>query len=329
MELMITPVAVFVLKDGKIIEKYEIGKDPKECAKKFSEGEVEKIKEKILEKYGKEIKEVPLDPKILIREGYFENEEEVREFLNKFGIEMTKMKIKVSYTPDKLIIQAIDFIDDLNEMINKFYERLTEWYGIYFPEFVKKVDDLEKFFKVLSEDIERGKVAKKVGIKEESMGYDFSDEDLEVIKNVVENGKKLLDLKKRLTKYIRSLMEDNYPNFTKLAGPLVGAKLLSLAGGVENLVRLPASTIQVLGAEKALFRHLTKGTKPPKHGILFQHPLVNRQPKKLRGKVARTLASKLAIAIKVDYYSKGKEYIADKLMEEIEERIKELKEKKD
>lgn len=325
MELMVTPVAVFLIKDEKILEKYEIGRDPKECAKKFFEGEVERIKEELKKKY-KDLKEIPLDPKFLIKEGYFKNEGEVREFLNKFGIEMTKIKIKASYTPDKLIIQAIDFVDDLNEIINKFYERLTEWYGIYFPEFVKKVDDLEKFFKILSEGIRREDSSKKVGLPKESMGYDFSEEDLEVLRSAIEDGKKLLNLKKKLTKYIKNLMEKNYPNFTKLAGPLVGAKLLSLAGGVENLVRLPASTIQVLGAEKALFRHLTKGTKPPKHGILFQHPLVNKQPKKLRGKIARTLASKLAIAIKVDYYSKGKEYIADKLLEEIEERIRELKE---
>ncbi len=330
MELMITPVAVFVIENGKIKEKIEIckKKDPKECAKAFLERKVDEIKEQLIKKYGK-IEEVPMDPKILIKEGYFKNEEELNEFLNKFGIEMTKKKIKGSYTPDRLIIQAVDFIDDLNEMINKFYERLMEWYGIYFPEFVKKVDDLEKFFKILSEEIERDKVAKKVGIKEESMGYDFTEEDLEVIREVVEKGKALLDLKKRLTKYIKAMMEEHYPNFTKLAGPLVGAKLISLAGGVDSLVRLPASTIQVLGAEKALFRHLTKGTKPPKHGILFQHPLVNRQPKKLRGKVARTLAAKLAIAIKVDYYSKGKEIVWEKLQEELEERIKELKEKGD
>lgn len=325
MELMVTPVAVFLIEGGVVLEKHEIGKDPKECAIKFFKGEVERIKEELKKKY-EDLKEIPLDPKFLIREGYFKSEKEVREFLNKFGIEMTKIKIKASYTPDKLIIQAIDFVDDLNEVINKFYERLMEWYGIYFPEFVKKVDDLESFFKVLSENVERDEVSKKVGISGESMGYDLSREDLEVLKSIVEDGKRLLDLKKKLTKYIKKLMEKNYPNFTKLAGPLVGAKLLSLAGGVENLVRLPASTIQVLGAEKALFRHLTKGTKPPKHGILFQHSLLSRQPKKLRGKIARTLASKLAIAIKVDYYSKGKEYIADKLLEEIEERIKGLKE---
>ncbi len=325
MKLMVTPVAVFIIEDGKVIEKYEIGKDPKECARKFKEGVVEKIKEDIKKKYGEKIEEVPLDPNILVREGYFKSEEEVNRFLNEFGIELTKIGVKESYSPDKLIIQAVDFVDDLNEMINKFYERLTEWYGIYFPEFVKKVDDLEKFFKILSEGVEREKVAKRIGIKEESMGFDFSEKDLEVVREVVEVGKELIELKKRLASYIKSLMEKNYPNFTKLAGPLVGAKLISLAGGVEDLVRLPASTIQVLGAEKALFRHLTKGTKPPKHGILFQHPLVNRMPKKYRGKVARTLASKLAIAIKVDYFSKGKEIIYDKLMKEIEERIKEIR----
>ncbi len=115
------------------------------------------------------------------------------------------------------------------------------------------------------------------------------------------------------------------PNIKELAGPLLGARLIAKAGGLKKMAELPASTIQVLGAEKALFRHLTKGTRPPKHGILFQHPWVRNAKRWQRGKIARSLAAKLAIAAKEDYFE-GR-FIADKLKKELEERIEEIKEK--
>ncbi len=115
------------------------------------------------------------------------------------------------------------------------------------------------------------------------------------------------------------------PNLSAIAGPVLGARLLAKAGGLKKLALLPASTIQVIGAEKALFRHLRTGARPPKHGILFQHPLVRNAKKWQRGKIARTIAAKLAIAAKEDYF--GGKYIADDLRKEIEERVKEIKEK--
>jgi nucleolar protein 56 len=106
---------------------------------------------------------------------------------------------------------------------------------------------------------------------------------------------------------------------------MIGARLLSLAGGLEELSRLPASTVQVLGAEKALFRALKTGANPPKHGIIFQHPLIHRASWWQRGKVARVLAGKLSIATRIDAYSG--EYQADELKYTLDKRIEDIKKK--
>ncbi len=324
-EIVRSPKYILVIEDGKIIEKVEIGKDPKECAEKYVAGEVDKIIEMLKEKHKAVISKKPLDISLLIKEGLFKDEREFDKFNREFSLWLAKLSVKEKFTPDKLAIQAANFLDDLNEIINRIYERLSEWYGFYFPEFVKKCDKMEKFFKILSQGVKREEVAKKFEIKAESMGYDFSERDLDILHEIAVLGKELMNLKESIAKYIRKVMEAHYYNLAKVAGPIIGAKLLSLAGGIENLAKMPASTIQVLGAEKALFRHLTKGTKPPKHGILFQHPLVSKMPRKLRGKIARTLASKIAIAARVDYYSKGKEKVAEKLLKEIEERVEEIR----
>nr|3GQU_A Chain A, Nop5p Protein [Pyrococcus horikoshii]3GQX_A Chain A, NOP5P PROTEIN [Pyrococcus horikoshii]3GQX_B Chain B, NOP5P PROTEIN [Pyrococcus horikoshii] len=128
-----------------------------------------------------------------------------------------------------------------------------------------------------------------------------------------------------LEDYIDKAMDDVAPNLKALVGAKLGARLISLAGGLKELAMLPSSTIQVLGAEKALFRHLRTGAKPPKHGVIYQYPAINRSPWWQRGKIARALAGKLAIAARVDYFSG--EYIAEELKKELEARIKEIKEK--
>ena len=110
------------------------------------------------------------------------------------------------------------------------------------------------------------------------------------------------------------------PNITAVAGAVIGAKLLAIAGSLKKLSLFPASTVQLLGAEKALFRHLKTGAKSPKYGILHEHPLIAQAKKKDHGKVARLLADKIAIAAKVDFF-KGN-YVGDKLKKDIERRIK-------
>jgi nucleolar protein 56 len=117
-------------------------------------------------------------------------------------------------------------------------------------------------------------------------------------------------------------MQETAPNLTALLSANLGARVISLAGGLQRLATLPSSTVQLLGAEKAMFMHLRSGKAPPKHGIIFQHPAIHRAPYWQRGKVARSMAAKAAIAAKVDFY-KG-EYIGERLKAELDKRLEEI-----
>lgn len=128
---------------------------------------------------------------------------------------------------------------------------------------------------------------------------------------------------KSLEKQIESDMKKIAPNISKMTGPLIGARLISLAGGMERLAIMPASTIQILGAEKAFFRFKKEGGKPPKHGVIFQHSYINRSPREIRGKIARTFATKIAIAAKADAFTKRD--ISKDLKKNLDKRIREIR----
>jgi len=133
------------------------------------------------------------------------------------------------------------------------------------------------------------------------------------------------DEMKRLENQIEIDMKAIAPNTSAIIGPLIGARLISLAGGMRRMAMLPASTIQILGAEKALFRYKKEGGRPPKHGVIFQHPLVNRASKAERGKISRLLALKISTAVKADVFTKRD--ITQNLQQELEERLKEIRKK--
>jgi len=234
----------------------------------------------------------------------------------------TKKEISRSITRDQLITQFIMLFDDLNKVINLLIERYREIYNLYFPEISQMIDDHEKFLKTVVGK-KREELMKEYEI-DTTMGGEFKDKDVEFINKIGENILNLYKLRDLLKDYIEDLMNEVCPNLAKVATPTIGARLIALAGGLKELAMLPSSTIQVLGAEKALFKHLTKGTPPPKHGVIFNHPLIQKLPKKQRGAMARTLASKIAIAAKVDAFTPGK-IVYDKLLKELEERHNELK----
>ena len=147
-----------------------------------------------------------------------------------------------------------------------------------------------------------------------------SEEKIQPLKNTFFTVNKEI---KTLEKQIDSDMEKIAPNISKITGPLIGARLISLAGGIERLATLPASTVQILGAEKALFRFKKEGGKPPKHGVIFQHSYINKSPKEIRGKIARILAAKISIAAKADVFTKRD--ISKDLIDDLDKRIKEIK----
>ena len=155
---------------------------------------------------------------------------------------------------------------------------------------------------------------------EESMGAALNKEDLEPIFGLIRQVSDMHNFRKKQETYLEGLMKKNCPNLTAITGITIGAKLIEHTGSLKHLAELAASVIQLLGAEKALFRHIKTGARSPKYGILHEHPLISQAKKSEHGKVARALADKISIAVKVDYF-KGK-FIGDKLKKGLEEKFK-------
>jgi len=276
-------------------------------------------KESEAEKYIKEnLRKIALEKRI------FKDQLEFNEFLVNVGTELTKTKIRKSVSKDKLVAQAVSAIDELERTINVLVERLREFYSLHFPEMDKAVSSHQKYAKLVSEfghrsNIKDPEISKLV---EDSVGIEFGKEDLEVAKKLAQLVLNLYSLKDEITKYVENTVKTIAPNTSEIAGPLLAAKLIAKAGGLEKLAKSASSTIQLLGAEKSLFRFLHGKGKSPRFGILAIHPLVQNAPEKLKGKVARAIASKLSIAAKIDFYSK--EYRGSEMKEELQEKIKEI-----
>jgi len=156
------------------------------------------------------------------------------------------------------------------------------------------------------------------------VGGDISDENLAIVQTLAKQILELFDLRKNLEEHVATQMKKIAPNFTVILGPAVGARILARAGSLKRLTEMPASTIQVLGAEKALFRSLKTGSQPPKHGLLFQHALVHTAPRWQRGKIARAIAAKAAIASRVDVYGGGLNQV---LLDKLNVRVAEISKK--
>ncbi|NPB01982.1 MAG: C/D box methylation guide ribonucleoprotein complex aNOP56 subunit [Methanopyri archaeon] len=280
---------------------------------------------------------------IAVEVGFVSDEDEYAEIVYQVGLKLSKEKVRETIEErDQMIIQAINTIDDIDRILNILTDRVREWYGIHFPEINKIVKRHEDFVKLVSELGHRDNftfdnikevlpefpdhLAEKLEeAAKDSMGAEMDEKDLAAVQRIAEIACELYEARREMARYIDESMDDVAPNVKALVGPLIGARLIALAGGIKEMARLPASTIQLLGAEKALFRHLTKGTKPPKHGVIFQHPLIHRSPWWQRGKIARALAGKLAIAARIDAYTG--EYRGDELKRQLEQRVKEIKEK--
>ena len=238
------------------------------------------------------------------------------QLMRKAGIIIAKHKIKNSVKQDTLVIQAISNIDELDRVANTLIKRLREWYELYLPEFSKKLRDNEKFVELILKK-KKTELLKEINISsKKSMGADLNETDIKPITELAKTITSLYTLRESQSQYLELLIKKSYQNMYAITGSQIGAKLISFAGGFERLAKFPASTIQLLGAEEALFRHLKTGAKSPKYGILHEHPLVTQARASERGKVARALGDKISIAVKVDFF-KGK-FIGDKLRKQLE-----------
>ena len=304
----VTPFGFFAFQNGKLIKKqiWEKTEFVENYLKKDDllrefKGKIGKAKYEIEPVFGEEAEK-------------FAKKYNVRFDFQNFMIGFTRHKIKGAFSKDKLIIQASNMHDELSKIINMFYERLSEWYGLYWPEKVKEIEHVEDFAEIVGKE--------RSG---QSMGFDIGDKDLEIIKKTGEEIKSLISMRKNISEYMKEQMNSIAPNTAGIAGVNLGAKLISAAGSLEKLAMMPSSTIQVLGAEKALFRHIRSGAKPPKHGILLSHELMPKVKKENRGRLARVLASKISIAAKIDFYSNGQKEEWKEMLEEINKRASDLK----
>jgi len=278
---------------------------------------------------------------VAVETGFAKDAKELSAWNRDVSMELAKLRVKgAAEKRDLVIAQAIQTLDDLDRTVNLFMGRLREWYGIHFPEFDRLIEKHETYARLVMnlgyrdnfsvEALEKEALPKEKAeniseVAEKSMGAEMAEQDLAEIQALSKNVLELYELRKDMENYVDKTMEEVAPNTRAVAGALLGARLIAIAGSLQNLAMRPASTIQVLGAEKALFRSLKTGARPPKHGLIFQHALLHDAKRWQRGKIARVIAGKLTIAVRTDAF--GGRYVGDALKADIDKRLEEIREK--
>ena len=291
----------------------------------MSESEIEKIQSSKLA--------------IMIEAGLAKNQGELMAKLRDFALQLSSAKVtEISQSPDLHIIQGIKALDEIDVMMNGLSSRLREWYGLHFPELDNIIDSINGYAQIVMAG-KREELSKKVYedagfpeskvemlsiIQGKSRGGDISKENMTIVQAIARQILDMTKVRKEIETHVENEMKVIAPNLGAILGTAVGARILSKAGSLKKLASMPASTIQIMGAEKALFRALKTGTAPPKHGILFQHPIVHAAPRWQRGKMARAIAAKAAIAARVDMYGAG---LNQTLLEKLNVRVTEIGDK--
>lgn len=210
--------------------------------------------------------------RLALMHGYAADDIEYNARLREIALGLVRRQLAQLATTEQDLLQAVEAIDDMTEAINLLDERLYEWHRLHHQRIVHGKDLAE----LLCEDRIMGPFARSI--------------------------LRLMESRKSMEEEVSFRAEELAPNLSALAGPILAARLISRAGGLSRLAKMPSSRVQVMGAEKSLFKHLDGHAPSPKHGIIFRHPAVMGAPRKLRGKVARALAGKLALAARLDYY---------------------------
>lgn len=270
--------------------------------------------------------------------GIDKTQNEILKQYKEISEQLTKIKVsQAGGKADIIIIQISTTLDIIKKSLNLFSARLREWYGLHFPELTDKIIDddiilaslvstlgyrnkftLENLKKNF--DLKERTIEKLTQQASESMGADI---DLTIIQNYAHQIIALDRYRQELEIYLEALVEKTAPNINAIIGSLIGAKLIAKAGGLRKLAFMPASRIQLLGAEKALYRFLKTGEKRPKHGLIFQWNQIRSAKVSHRGNIARIVAGKIGIAAKVDFF--GGEFIGDILTKQVKEKIEEIK----
>eukprot|EP00037_Helgoeca_nana_P006609 m.60790 g.60790 ORF g.60790 m.60790 type:complete len:499 (-) comp17484_c0_seq1:232-1728(-) len=257
------------------------------------------------------------------------------------GHSYSRCKVKFNvHRSDNMIIQAISILDQLDKDINTFSMRIKEWYGYHFPELTKIVPDNHNYARVCQfvkrrsslsdESVEKleeilmdsAQAQQVLDASRHSMGMEVSEIDLLNINSFSDRVISLGDYRKQLHQYLVTKMGLVAPNLATLIGEQVGARLISHAGSLTNLAKYPASTVQILGAEKALFRALKTKSNTPKYGLIFHSSFIGRAGTKNKGRISRYLANKASIASRIDCFTdEPSTKFGEKLREQVEERL--------
>lgn len=279
---------------------------------------------------------------IYLESNLFSNENEIINQLKEFSLKWSSLKIQeVSEQIDLHISQSINALDEIDKISNTLGTRMREWYGLHFPELDNLLQSITTYANIVIHcgqrenitndflniiDIPENKIEIIIGVAKRSRGGKITEQNLSILQDIARQVIALNKIRKNLEEHIEISMENIAPNLKGLLTASVGARLISKAGSLKKLSSMSASTIQILGAEKALFRTLKTGANPPKHGILFQHPVIHSAPKWQRGKMARAIAAKAAIAARLDVYGQYPA-INQNLSQKLSERIAEIQEK--
>jgi nucleolar protein 56 len=275
-------------------------------------------------------------PTLAVQGGLVKTEEEFYELSRNVSTILTRGAVQDALGGrEALITQTVQLLGELDTSLNGLSSRVREWYGLHYPELSRIVRDHRSYLAFITEIGDRSAVTKEkletLGLQrreitgilkgsEVSMGATLGEEDLAEVKRLAQQALALYDYRVKLTEYISSLAEEIAPNVSIIAGPTLAAKLIERAGGLRRMAMMPSSTLQIIGAEKALYRSIKTKSRPPKHGLIFQHPYVNGAPRGLRGIRARHLAAKLSIAARADAFSGN--LIADQLKKDLDEAAK-------
>ena len=263
------------------------------------------------------------------------------EFARRVTLELARAEIaRATAKRDLSAVQAVRAMDDLDKTLNLLAGRVREWYGLHFPEMDRIVERHDTYARlvaqlgnranftadtILSEGLPKEKSEELAKAASKSMGASIEPSDLAILQSFCNLMLDLYKFREKTETYVDECLKEVAPNMTAITGAPLSARLMSIAGSLDNLAKMPASTLQVLGAEKALFRSLKTGARPPKHGVIFQHTAIHQSPRWQRGKIARALAGKLSIAARVDAF--GGEFVGEKLRSSVDKKIDEIKER--
>jgi nucleolar protein 56 len=220
-------------------------------------------------------------PALAVDTGFVESTDAYYDRLHEVTLRATREAVRErERADDAQLVHAVRAMDDAERTANELAERVVEWAGTLFEDVGTGVD-----------------AARTLADREPSTPVET---------RVVSMARRVADLadeRAALRTFIETRAPDVAPNLSEMAGPVLGARLLALAGGLESLAKMPSGTVQVLGAEDALFAHLAGRGPSPKHGVIYTHEFVRGTRPADRGSAARALAGKLTLAARVDHYS--------------------------